>query len=281
MNFEETRYEFKTVHTVRGAEARAKAKWQQAGWEFVEQTPESMLRTKLTFRKPAPKRPPLMVMVGVGVLLVVGISVAALFEEDDSTDQTSAAPSMAATAESTEAGSDLPSRPPSQQASESPTAESRPAEATASAESTGEAETVEPKTSATELATTLTVENSADLAALLRELEPGSSAVEDFATNNDDAFLEFDANIAYMSQHGGYETRFDLLIKPGDYSETSQSGPNFQFEDVNLVSDLKLNGPGVPDSIGAGQNVRIIARVESYNPTQELFFLEPVSTQIR
>ncbi|WP_104116832.1 DUF4839 domain-containing protein [Arthrobacter sp. B1805] len=274
----ETRYDFKTVHTVRGAEARAKTKWQQAGWEFVEQTPDSILRMKLLFRKPAPKRPPLVVMVGLGVLLIIGVSLAAFFEKDDPADQTLAAPSITATKEASAAS---PSRQPSQQASESPTAEFRPAEAEGSAESTSEAPTVEPETSATEPAQILTVENSADLAALLQELEPGSSVVETFAANNDDALLEFDANIAYLAPHGEYETRFDLLIKPGNYSETSQSGPNFKFENVNIVSDLKLNGQGAPDSISAGQNVRIIARVGSYNPTQELFFLEPVSTQIR
>jgi hypothetical protein len=42
----------KTVQSIRGMEARTKAKWERDGWELVEQADPSMLRTKLTFRRP-------------------------------------------------------------------------------------------------------------------------------------------------------------------------------------------------------------------------------------
>ncbi|MEQ6389298.1 DUF4839 domain-containing protein [Bacillaceae bacterium S4-13-58] len=43
-----------------------------------------------------------------------------------------------------------------------------------------------------------------------------------------------------MMQHGNYKTRYNILILAGDYGETTFSGPNFQFENVNVVLDLNL-----------------------------------------
>ena len=53
------------------------------------------------------------------------------------------------------------------------------------------------------------------------------------------------------------------------------------FEDINIVSDLKLTGSNIPDIISEGQNLRITAKVIEYNAVSGLFFLEPVSTEIR
>jgi hypothetical protein len=83
-----------------------------------------------------------------------------------------------------------------------------------------------------------------------------------------------------MMPHGNYTTRYDILILAGDYSETTFSGTNFKFEDVSIF-DLNLAGPEIPVTIGAGQNLRITAVVEEYNEDPGLFFLEPVSTEIR
>lgn len=281
MTSEEIRYESKTVRTVRGAEARAKAKWEQAGWEFVEQSPDSMLRTKLVFRKRAPKRPPLVVLAGLGVLLIVGVSLAAFFEEDDPADQTASEPSVTATVERSNLPTDSPSGAATDQPSESAVDGAVSAEEKPSPEPTVEDAVSAPDTSPSATAQTITVENNEEFVALLAETVSGGAAVEAFATTYDGALLEFDANIVDVAPHDGYQTRFDILISGGDFSPTSRSGPNFQFQDVNVTNDLKLKGPGVPDSIGTGQNVRIIARIAGYNPVQELFFLEPVSTQIR
>ena len=128
---------------------------------------------------------------------------------------------------------------------------------------------------------TLTVENNGDLAALLAGSASDRDMVESFATKYEGKNIEFDGNIAYMNNHGSSKTRYDILIAAGDYSKSTMTGPNFQFKDVNIVSDLRLTGSNVPDTIGAGQNLHIIARVEGYNPVQELFFLKPVSTVVR
>ena len=83
-----------------------------------------------------------------------------------------------------------------------------------------------------------------------------------------------------MNNHGDYKTRYDMLILAGDYSESSAIGPNFQFRDVSTL-DLHFTGSNVPDSVGKRDNLHITAQVEDYNSTQCLFFLGPVSTQVR
>jgi hypothetical protein len=105
--------------------------------------------------------------------------------------------------------------------------------------------------------------------------------VSAFAATYRGATIEFDGNIADLNNSGSYTTRYDILINAGDYSETTSIGPNFQFRDVNLTSDLQLVGPNAPDTVGKGDNLRIVARVGDYNSTQELLFLEPVSISQR
>ena len=126
----------------------------------------------------------------------------------------------------------------------------------------------------------LTVENSADLAALLAEPDYCADRIAAFAATYRGRVIEFDGNIAVMSRHGDSETRFDVLVYPGDYSETSVIGPAFQFRDVNY-QDLHLTGPDVPDSVGQGINLRITAEVGEYETSSCLFLLEPVSIEVR
>jgi hypothetical protein len=57
--------------------------------------------------------------------------------------------------------------------------------------------------------------------------------------------------------------------------------PNFRFDDVDIVSDLRLTGSNIPDAIGVGGNLHVVARVGDYNSTSELFRLEAVSTEVR
>lgn len=47
---------------------------------------------------------------------------------------------------------------------------------------------------------------------------------------------------------------------------------------MNITSDLKLTGD-LPDMIGVGDNVHVIARVGSFK--DPLFQLEPVQTSLR
>jgi Domain of unknown function (DUF4839) len=127
----------------------------------------------------------------------------------------------------------------------------------------------------------LTIENNNDFAAVLAVKYEADPIIGEFAKKYAGRTIEFDGYIANMMPHGNYKTRYNILILAGDNGQTSFSGPNFQFEDVNIVGDLNLTGSNIPDTIGMGQNLHITAAVKEYNEASELFKLEPISTEIR
>lgn len=127
----------------------------------------------------------------------------------------------------------------------------------------------------------LTPENNPDLAAILTERDYCSDSIASFASQYAGQTIEFDGNIGNVAPHGDQQTRFDFLVGAGDYSETQQPGPAFQFRDKNASFDLHWTGPNIPDSVTAGLNVRIQARVDGYEANSCLLLLTPVSTQVR
>ena len=122
----------------------------------------------------------------------------------------------------------------------------------------------------------LTIENCEDLAKLLTLKDPFDPSVTEFAEKYKGCIIEFDGCVAYLSNHGDYKTRYDILLYGCDYSETSVSGPSFQFEDVG-VYDLGVDDLYLPDYICAGRNVHIVAEVDGFDPNTGLFKLDPVS----
>lgn len=126
----------------------------------------------------------------------------------------------------------------------------------------------------------ITVDNNDEFAAVLNTKDPGDQIIKEFAVKYAGRIIEFDGNIAFMSYHGDYTTRYDFLISPWDYSEISVTGPNFKFEDCNIL-DLNLIGDNVPDVLGAGDNLRFVARIKNYDETSQLFYLDPISSEIR
>jgi hypothetical protein len=126
----------------------------------------------------------------------------------------------------------------------------------------------------------LTIENNEDMARLFKagDFDP---FVSEFAKKYSGRNIQFDGYIAYMTPHEGYKTRFDILIYTGNYGKPSGNALSFKFEDINIVSDLKLTGSNIPESISVDQNLRITAKVEEYKEASGLFFLKPVSTEIR
>jgi len=106
------------------------------------------------------------------------------------------------------------------------------------------------------------------------------STNESSEQNNKGRTIEFDGNIAYMSFHENYDTRYDFLIYAGDYSEDSANGsPAMQIKDVNFY-DLHLTGDNVPEAIGTGDNLHIIAKVDDFI-NDYLIILKPISSEIR
>lgn len=127
----------------------------------------------------------------------------------------------------------------------------------------------------------LTAENNEDLATLLATKNEVDPFMSEFAQKYSGKIIQFDGYIANMMLHGDNKTRYNILIFAGNSNDTTFSGPNFQFEDVNIVHDLKLTGYNIPDTISEGQNLHIVAEVLEYNEVTGLFLLKPISTEIR
>lgn len=241
-----TKYDLMTVRSIRGLEARTITKWEKDGWELVSQD-ATKLQTQLRFRRP--KSPfPWKVLAVVGVVLAVlavVITIGVALSSGDEEVTTEPAPAVT----------------------------SAPPETTSSPEPSQEAE-------APAQEVVLTAENSADLAALLVGPSDGPS-VEQFAREYAGRLIEFDGSIGAMTPHGDASTRYDILLVFGDYSDTqSFGGPSFQFRDVNTTSDLHYVGD-IPDTIGVGTNVHVVAEVGAFDPATTLFQLTPVTTQFR
>lgn len=129
----------------------------------------------------------------------------------------------------------------------------------------------------TEPTENLTVENCPDLAALLALRDPGDPSVSTFASKYSGQVIEFDGCVNAMQNHGEYTTRWDVLLGAGDFNENSASGPNFRLTDVNF-SDMNVSGG---DSVYAGLNVHVVAKVGDYNSNSQLFELDIMSMHIR
>lgn len=87
------KYETRSVKTVRGLEARTRAKLEKEGWEFVSQE-QGTVRSELTFRRPKPETPWKLIGAGGGLLalLVVGSLIASAFGGDGSSNSSAEAP---------------------------------------------------------------------------------------------------------------------------------------------------------------------------------------------
>src|ERR1035437_569653 len=117
MTGNDAQYEFKSVKTVRGMESKPMAKFQQEGWEFVTQSPEPLLRTKLTFRRPKPKQSRYALPIAGGVFLILAIIIGVNAALEGKTPET-ATPPVQTTA--------VPSAHPSQEPTPTPRAPQGP-----------------------------------------------------------------------------------------------------------------------------------------------------------
>lgn len=139
-------------------------------------------------------------------------------------------------------------------------------------------DTAAPETTVPAAQPALTAKSNADLAALLAGTDTCGESIGAFAAKYRGQAIEFDGSVSAMNNHADYDTRYDILVSYGDFSETkSYGGPSFQFRDVG-ISDLHLAGS---DSIGVGANVHVVAKVGEFVENQCLFLLDPVTTTVR
>ncbi|WP_440220557.1 DUF4839 domain-containing protein [Dietzia sp. MNB45] len=247
---EDIRYQFVEVTAVRGTERRAAAKKEAEGWELVEQD-QGRVKTTLKFRRPKPPLPRKQIAIAAGVAVVLGgiLAVGVALEGDDDAVE---AESAAAVVEEPAEPLDVPPATNAETPSDSPVA-------------------VEPLTAGT----------NPDLAGLLQLTDTCSPSIADFAATYAGQTIQFDGHIGALANYETYDTRYLVLLSAGDFDESNPVGPNFQYRDINLVSDLNWTGTNIPDGIEVNDRFRFTSTVKSYEEQTCLLLLEPVATEAR
>ncbi len=119
-------------------------------------------------------------------------------------------------------------------------------------------------------------------AAILADTDYCSDAIAAFAAAHEGATIEFDGSVVAMNNHDGATTRYDILIAAGDFDETSQPGPAFQFNDVNTTFDMHWTNDSASSTVGVGDNLHIVAEVDGFDANHGcLFTIDPVATSFR
>jgi hypothetical protein len=239
---DEIKYEYKTVQTVRGTDGLVISRMQKDGWELVEQT-QGTLRSTLNFRRPKKSQPWLLIGSVAAVLVILAIVIGAASALSGGGERKDESD------KSTTAVSEKPSATPTPTAAESAAAE------------------------------VITPQNNPEFAALLKA-DYCDDANLDFANRHEGETVAFNGSIVNMASRGDYDTRYDFLLGPGDKGPKTTAGPAFKYEDVNIF-DLRLTGKQIPATVGAGDKFRFVAKVGEFNADQCLFFLDPVSTEVR
>ena len=122
----------------------------------------------------------------------------------------------------------------------------------------------------------LTIDNCNDLKSILSNKAEFDPSYSSFASKYSGKIIEFDGRIDYAVNYKTYTTRYEILVSAGDYNSKSQIGPAFKFQDVT-AGDLNPNALFLSDQIWVGRNVKIVAKVKSFDSSSGLFFLTPVS----
>ncbi|MCX4977453.1 DUF4839 domain-containing protein [Streptomyces sp. NBC_00620] len=239
---DEIKYEYKIVRTVRGTDGLVISKMQKDGWELADQA-QGTLRSTLSFRRPKKPQPWLLIGAAAAVLVILAIVIGVASALSGGGEKKDESD------KSTTAASKKPSATPTPTAAES---------------------------AATEV---ITPQNSPEFAALL-QADYCDDANLDFATRHKGETVAFNGSIVNMAPHGDDDTRYDFLLGPGDKGPNTTVGPAFKYEDVN-VFDLKLTGKKIPVAVDAGDKFRFVAEVRDFNADSCLFFLDPVSTEVR
>ncbi|MBD1536834.1 DUF4839 domain-containing protein [Arthrobacter sp. S13_S34] len=288
---DDIKYEYKSVQAVRGLENRSTAKAQkEGGWELFDQT-QGTLRTTLKFRRvkpetflskawsmfrglaPAKQRVVVAGMAFVLLLVTVGIGTSAAQEKGGSKSTESATVNGVSTPSPTPTFADV--------TGQVATPGNSTIKSSASAPLNGKSVPSPTPTLAEETDQVITAENNKDFASLLAATDYCAPSMEQFAAEYKGRKIEFDGSIVNLQHHANYDTRYDILVGPGDEGPKTTAGPAFKYDNVNMF-DLKFTGKSVPSYVSEGDRFRFIAEVGEYKPIQGcLFFLTPVATTVR
>lgn len=270
----EPKYRTQQVKVLKINKEKTVQSMQKNGWELTDES-DGRLQTTLTFRKPAPViNKKIVIPVAVGaVVLLAGLGVVGLLDQDSSTTASPSASSTTSgavetTAEEPEtpaasAETWLPSNSPSQSPLQSPSYSPTPDVSTATIE-----------------AMPLTVESSPELAQLLTTQGDNIDYYSNFAETYKGQTIEFDGSVQNVANSGSYTTRYDILVVYGDYNPDYYTGPTFKFKNVSGF-DLGIPADDPLDSLSTGQNIHIKAVVKNFDPDTAVMLLDPVQTTSR
>lgn len=91
----------------------------------------------------------------------------------------------------------------------------------------------------------------------------------------DEREIEFDGSIDMMTLRDGYDTRYELLITYGDYSETKITGPYMKVKDIAYGPKL------ASDIVEAKTNVKVRAKIDKYDLEKGYLMLDVISIERR
>lgn len=123
----------------------------------------------------------------------------------------------------------------------------------------------------------ITIDNNEDFKKLLSLKNEFDPFIGEFSEKYYGKTIEFNGNIGniqnFSTNNKTYKTRFNVLIQGGDFEPDSVSGPNFRFTNIS--------GTKLPSGLVYGDNVKIKAKVGTYNKDNSLFELENISIERR
>lgn len=123
----------------------------------------------------------------------------------------------------------------------------------------------------------ITIDNNEDFKKLLSLKNEFDPFIGEFSEKYYGKTIEFNGNIGniqnFSTNNKTYKTRFNVLIQGGDFEPDSVSGPNFRFTNIS--------GTKLPSGLIYGDNVKIKAKVGTYNKYNSLFELENISIERR
>lgn len=123
----------------------------------------------------------------------------------------------------------------------------------------------------------ITIDNNEDFKKLLSLKNEFDPFIGEFSEKYYGKTIEFNGNIGniqnFSTNNKTYKTRFNVLIQGGDFEPDSVSGPNFRFTNIS--------GTKLPSGLVYGDNVKIKAKIGTYNKDNSLFELENISIERR
>lgn len=122
--------------------------------------------------------------------------------------------------------------------------------------------------------TILTIDNDEKFAEIMQSTDYGRISL--YVFNNEGKTIEFDGNISGVEKHKDYDTRYDVWIYTGDYSETDVYGPSFQIYDKNPFN-MGFDDFYLPTYMVFGQNIHVVAKLVSFNSDTGFVIIDPIS----